>query len=143
MLATPTVASEGLTPLSELLSTQPEASYQFARCAAFHLANIEWAGQALSEEYFEEAKSGISALLLVASIQRAGNDGDVEHHASMVNVDTRNIADFYLASFRESYALRGKAWEGNALWESDAETCKPIMELALLFRAELEQGEPQ
>lgn len=135
-------AADELVPLEQLLGGEPEDSYQHVRCAAFYLANIEWGGQALSEAMFEESKAVLGALLLVATLQRASKvDGDVESLAVTVNADARAIANLYEINCRQSYAVRGAAWDGNPLWESDAETCKPIGEVALLLEADLEQGQ--
>jgi len=106
------------------------------------LANVEWAGQALDEAAFNDSKSVISALLLVATLQRSEKmGGDVEHLAATVNADTRAVADLYAEDYRQSYATRGTAWDGNPLWESDASTCKPIGELALQMSADLNKGQ--
>ena len=91
---------------------------------------------------FEESKSVISALLSVAALQRASKvDANVTILAVTVNADARAIADFYQVNYRQSYAIKGRAWDGNPLWESDAETCQPIGVLALALQAELEKDE--
>jgi hypothetical protein len=142
LFAVSTASADDLAPLEQLLNGQPEESYQHVRCAGFYLANIEWGGQALSESMFEESKAVISALLLVATLQRASKmDGDIESLALTVNADARAIADLYAINYRQSYAVRGAAWDGNPLWESDAGTCKPIGEVALQLQADLEQGQ--
>jgi hypothetical protein len=144
LILTPVAAAVELTPLKALLDGQPEETYRHVRCAAFYLANIEWGGQALNEAAFEESKSAVSALLLVATLERASKvDGSIEHWAQTVNADVRAIADLYATNYRQSYATRGSAWAGNTLWNSDAETCKPIAEVALMMRAELEKGDEQ
>jgi hypothetical protein len=106
------------------------------------LANIEWAGQALSEDVFEDSKSAISALLLVATLQRsAKTNGSLEDLAKTVNADTRAIADVYLVNYRQNYAVTGRAWDGNPLWESDAAECRPISDVALMLIDEIEKGD--
>ena len=142
LLCATAATADDLVPLEQLLGGQPEESYQQVRCAGFYLANIEWGGQALSETMFEESKAVISALLLVATLQRASNvEGDMESLALTVNADARAIADLYAVNYRQSYAARGAAWAGNPLWESDAGTCQPIGEVALLLKADLEKGQ--
>ena len=144
MIAATAATAEEMETLETVLSGQPEASYQHVRCAAFYLADIEWGGQALDERTFNDSKSVISALMLVATLQRSAKmGGEVEHLATTVNADTRAVADLYLGGYRQSYAMRGTAWEGNPLWESDAQTCAPIGEVALSAVAQLEQSSKQ
>ena len=129
--ATAFAGNDDMVPLNRVLNGMPEPSYQYARCAAFYLANVEWAGQALSEAVFETSKTSMSDLLIVATLVRSQKaDEKIDHLAATVNLDARQIADFYLKNYRQSYALRGTAWEANALWESDAETCRKIAEVA-------------
>ena len=140
-LAAP-AGADSLVPLRALLSEPIEESYQNVRCAGFFLANIEWAGQALSEDVFEDSKSAISALLLVATLQRsAKTNGSLEDLAKTVNADTRAIADVYLVNYRQNYAVTGRAWDGNPLWESDAAECRPISDVALMLIDEIEKGD--
>ena len=135
-------AGETMVPLRTLLAEPIEESYQHVRCAGFLLANIEWAGQALSEDVFDDTKSAISALLLVATLQRSSKtSGSLEELAQSVNADTRAIADLYLLNYRQNYATTGRAWDGNPLWESDAAECRPISEVALLLIDEIEKGD--
>ncbi|WP_393933514.1 hypothetical protein [Yoonia sp. R2-816] len=138
MTASVGAADSDMVPLATILADQPEQSYQYVRCAAFYLANVEWAGQAISEEVFESSKKSLEDLLLIATLVRSADSADgVEHIAETVNLDTRQIADFYLENYRESYALRGTAWEANAVWEGDAATCQPIAEAASQIAKEL------
>jgi hypothetical protein len=120
-----------MVPLATIMAGQPEQSYQYVRCAAFYLANVEWAGQALSEEVFESSKKSVENLLLIATLTRVADSADgIEQIVETVNLDMRQIADFYLDNYRESYALRGTAWEANSVWEGDAVTCQQIAEAA-------------
>jgi len=136
--STASFAESDMMPLDRILERQPEKSYQYVRCAAFYLANVEWAGQALSEEVFESSKRSVENLLLIATLVRSADSADgVEHIAETVNLDTRQIADFYLANYRDNYALRGTAWEANEVWEGDAGTCRPIAEAASQIAVEL------
>ncbi|MDJ0992947.1 MAG: hypothetical protein QNI90_05190 [Dinoroseobacter sp.] len=139
-LVSPAVAVAEMASLESIKRGDPEQSYQYARCAAFYLANVEWAGQTIGEEVFEASKKSVEDLLLIATMVRLSNsDGNrgTAHVAETVNLDTREIADLYLENYRRSYALRGTAWEANPIWESDAETCKPVAEAASQIANEL------
>lgn len=138
IVSTASFADSDMVPLDRILVGQPEKSYQYVRCAAFYLANVEWAGQALSKDTFESSKRSVEDLLLIATLVRSADSLDgVEHVAETVNLDTRQIADFYLENYRDSYALRGTAWESNEVWEGDASTCRPIAEAANQIATEL------
>jgi hypothetical protein len=142
LISATSAAADDLVPLEQLLKGQPDESYQHVRCAAFYLANIEWAGQAISQTLFDETRAAISALFLVAALQRATKtEGDVQSSVISVNADARAITELYEINYRQSYAVRGAAWDGNPLWESDAETCRPIGEAALRLSAALEKGQ--
>ena len=135
-----TQATAEMATLDSVKSGEPEQSYEYVRCAAFYAANIEWAGQALTEQVFESSKKSIKDLMLIATLIRlskTNGEAAVEHQSETVNLDTREIANLYIENYRRSYAIRGTAWEANPLWESDAQTCKPIAEAASQVAAEL------
>ena len=131
------VNAEEMDSLESVLLGQPEESYQHVRCAALYLENVEWGGQALDEATYNDTRAVILALMLVATRERSKRmDSDLAHLATIVNADVREIANLYAENYRQSYAQRGAAWDGNPIWESDAATCKPIGELALKISAE-------
>ena len=135
------VSAQQLGSLDQLIGRDIEPSYPLVRCAAFYLANIEWAGQALDEDVFEESKTLMGDLLLASVLvrsKRAGAESEgLEHLAQTANADTRQIADLYLENYRRNYAATGTAWQGNTVWESDAVTCRELAENVLFSNAEI------
>ncbi len=134
-------ASGGLVPLQESPAGKADETYQHVRCAGFYMANVAWEGEALGKGFVAVSEQAISALLVIAAHKRAAReDGDAEQLAQRVKAEAMEIADLYAIDFRLNFALRGNAWDGNPLWESDARICKLLAELTLTLRAELEQG---
>ncbi|WP_092081796.1 hypothetical protein [Poseidonocella sedimentorum] len=124
-------AQSELRPLDDILSGNPETSYAYTRCAAFYSSILQWAGSGMGQEEYDGYKEYGDALYYVSiAIRESQSAKNLAQIGRSVDADVQKITDLYERNYQRSYASSGDAWTGNSLWESDAETCKPIAEIA-------------
>jgi hypothetical protein len=144
-LASPAYAEE-FRPLVQMLKEEPEPSYAFVRCAAFYSASANWARTSLDASEVKALETAVQTLVSTAVYRRMSERDtwtkeEVNIEIMSAQADVIAISDLYMTDFRQSYAIRGTAWEGNPIWESDGVTCKYIAEFAADSAAELEMGD--
>ena len=139
VLASSSAHAEEMVPLDSIMQGNPEESYKFIRCAAFYKANADWAGEAVDQADVDQQMKAVVALLVVGTDIRSKKTGEnFESVFEVVQQDATAMLQLYGENYRQSYALRGAAWDGNPLWESDAATCKILGEVALNITAGME-----
>ena len=127
--AIPSVGStQELRPLRDLVAAGTEETYPLVRCAAFYLSMLEWAGEdRIGKDATQRVKVAVAGLAGAASEMRATKNGSsAADTEGGVFEDIRAISDLYLSRYRTNYAVEGKAWENDTLWDSDSTLCKKL-----------------
>jgi len=132
-LALPTSADEKLVPLLDYLRQPADrivATYPMTRCAGLYLGVMDYAGKKFSEDFQAETRRNAKHLALaVVAIRLANDEGEASSLADFTMETINRVSEIYVRRFKGNYAVRGEAWVGDTLAESDIQTCRGITDL--------------
>lgn len=132
-LALPTIADEELVPLIDYLRQPADrivATYPMTRCAGLYLGVMDYAGKKFSEDLQAETrKNAMHLALAVVAIRLGNNEGEASSLTDLTMETINRVSEIYVRRFKGNYAVRGEAWVGDTLAESDIQTCGGITDL--------------